>query len=190
MSRESDFEPIRRFLRPGEAPRRRVRFVEVNKARGDFVLTSERILFIQKNLLGSAVEEIPFDRIDSVSHRIGLLFGAIQLMRTNGRVASFDQFNKKDIPELVDEIRGAIAASRAGNGDVGELIRQLKSLHDDGVLSSDEFERAKQRYLGQGPDDRQAMVRTLSSLSELRKSGVLTQVEFDIKKRDVLATTR
>jgi len=164
--------------------------VQVNKARGDFVLTSERILFIQRNLLGAAVDEIPLDRIDSVSHRTGLMMGDIVLMRTNGRAARFQQFRKTEIPEVVDAIRGAMAASRAGNGDVAELIRQLKVLHDDNVLTGEEFERAKERYVGRGPDERQAMVRTLSSLSDLRKSGVLNQIEFEIKKRDVLASSK
>lgn len=191
MSRDGDpFEPIRTFLRPGEEPRKRSRFIEVNKRRGDFVLTSERVLFIQRNLLGTAVDEIPLDRIDGVSHRTGLLMGDLVLMRTNGRAAKFEQFRKAEIPELVDAIRGAIMASRAGNGDVAELIRQLKALRDEDVLTDDEFERAKERYLGRGPDERQSMVRTLSSLSELRKSGVLNEIEFEIKKRDVLASSK
>lgn len=191
MSGSGDrFEPIKKFLRPGEEARKRARYIHVKKARGDFVLTSERILFIQQNLLGTAVEEIPLDRIDSVSHSTGLMMGNITLMRTNGRAATFEQFSKKEIPELVDAIRGAVAACRAGNSDVAELIRQLKSLRDEGVLTEDELERAKERYLGRGPDERQAMVRTLNSLSDLRKAGVLSQVEFDIKKRDVLASSK
>src|SRR5436190_9961807 len=112
VSSGADFEPIRRHLRPGEEPRKRIRYVQLNKARGDFVLTSERILFIQRNLLGTAVDEIPLDRIDSVSHRTGLMMGDIVLMRTNGRAARFQQFRKTEIAELVDAIRGAMAASR------------------------------------------------------------------------------
>lgn len=188
MSDADRFEPIRKFLRPGEEPIKRSRYVRVQDARGDFVLTSQRILFIQQKLLGTSVEEIPLDRIDSVSHRTGLLMGAIKLTRTSGRAAVFDEFHKKEIPDLVDAINAALESAKVANVDVAGLIRQLKVLHDEGVLTADEFERAKARYLGRAPDETQSLLKTLSSLNDLRKAGVLNQVEFDIKKRDLLAT--
>jgi len=178
----------RQFESSCDLERRRSRYIQVGGARGDFVLTSERVLFIQRKLLGTAVEEIPLDRIDSVSHRTGLIMGAIQLVQSNGRRTTFDRFSKNEISGFVEAIRGAVAGARAGSGDVAILVRELKALRDEGVLSDDEFERAKERYLGREPDDRQAMLRTLSSLNDLRTAGVLTQVEFDIKKRDLLAT--
>jgi len=52
------------------------------------------------------------------------------------------------------------------------------------------MQRAKDLFLGRAPDQRQLMERNLRSLHELRKSGVLSQIEFDIKKQDILATTK
>lgn len=188
MSDANRFESIRKFLRPGEEPLRRSRYIRVKEARGDFILTSQRVLFIQQKLLGTSVEEIPLERIDSVSHRTGLLMGAITLTRTNGRAAVFDEFHKKEIPDLVDAINAALNTAQLAGVDVAGLIRELKVLHDEGVLTADEFDRAKARYIGRGPDETHALLKTLNSLNELRKAGVLNQVEFDIKKRDLLAT--
>jgi len=91
---------------------------------------------------------------------------------------------------MSDAIRGAVDVVRkSGSSDVAELLRRLKMLKDDGVLTDEEWERAKVRYLGHAPDQREAMLRTLGGLSDLRKAGVLSSVEFEIKKRDFLATT-
>lgn len=75
------------------------------------------------------------------------------------------------------------------SGDVAEQLRQLQQLVAEGVLTSADMERAKDRYLGHPPDKRESMLRTLRSLHELRSSGVLTQIEFDAKKRQILAST-
>jgi hypothetical protein len=92
---------------------------------------------------------------------------------------------------MAEAMRAAVEAARGSNSaDLADLIRRLKQLHDEGVLTDDEFERAKERYLGHAPSEREAMLRTLTGLSDLKRAGVLTQVEFEIKKRDFLATAK
>ncbi len=92
---------------------------------------------------------------------------------------------------IPDRIRaGTEAIRKSGSADLAELLRQLKRLQEEGVLTDDEFDRAKERYIGHAPNERESMLRTLTGLSDLRKAGVLSQVEFEIKKRDFLATTK
>jgi hypothetical protein len=74
--------------------------------------------------------------------------------------------------------------------DLATQLRTLQALVNDGIITADEMQRAKDLFLGRAPDQRQLMERNLRSLHELRKSGVLSQIEFDIKKQDILATTK
>lgn len=74
--------------------------------------------------------------------------------------------------------------------DIAGQLRGLQALLDDDVLTADDMRRAKDLFLGRAPDQRQVMERSLRSLFELKQAGVLNAVEFDIKKRDILATTK
>lgn len=71
--------------------------------------------------------------------------------------------------------------------DIATQIRSLQALVNEGILTAEEMRRAKDLFLGRPPDQRQLMERNLRSLHELRKTGVLNQIEFDIKKQDILA---
>ena len=93
---------------------------------------------------------------------------------------------------FVEQFKAAMArfAATAGPVDVAGQLRALRALVDDGVITNEDMDRAKDLFLGRAPDQRQVMERSLRSLYDLRKAGVLDQIEFDIKKRDILATTK
>jgi hypothetical protein len=184
-----DFKKIRKALSGGEQPQRSVNAVH-NGNYGKLVLTSERVLFLHNRRFSFSVEEWPLDRIEAVSFKTGMLFGEIGVRTSGSQVSSFGEFDKKeDVRIMAEAIRAAVEAARGSkSADLADLIRRLKLLHDEGVLTEDEFERAKERYLGHAPSERETMLRTLTGLSDLRKAGVLSQVEFEIKKRDFLAT--
>ncbi len=93
---------------------------------------------------------------------------------------------------FAEAFTGAIArfATTAAPIDLAAQLRALQGLVDDGVLTADDMQRAKDLFLGRAPDQRQAMERSLRSLFELKRAGVLNAVEFEIKKRDLLATTK
>jgi hypothetical protein len=94
--------------------------------------------------------------------------------------------------ELMELFRPAIAryTGLAAPVDMAAQLRALQTLVTEGVLTPAEMQRAKELFLGQQPDQRQLMERNLRSLHELRKGGVLNQIEFDIKKQDILATVK
>ena len=55
------------------------------------------------------------------------------------------------------------------------------------TLSPEEFERGKQLFLGQERDAAQETIRLLTQLHSLRRSGVLSESEFNMKKWDLLS---
>jgi hypothetical protein len=189
---DSDREPFkdaRKVLRAGEQVRDVIRYARNGDRNGDLVLTSERVLHVRHALLGFAMDEFPLGRIDAVSSQTGLMMGSIGITM-GGHSYRFAELKNRRVSPMADAIRAAVATAREGGGvDLADLLRKLKELHDQGALTGDEFERAKQRYLGHGPDQRESMLRTLTGLNDLRRAGVLTQVEFEIKKRDFLASS-
>lgn len=70
---------------------------------------------------------------------------------------------------------------------VAEEIEKLSKLKDMGILSTDDWERAKQLYLGKPPDSREATIKTLGHLHELFKTGALSESEFRMKKWEILS---
>jgi hypothetical protein len=70
---------------------------------------------------------------------------------------------------------------------IAEELRQLDKLVREGVLTHDDFERAKEVFLGKAPDKREQTVQVLRSLYDLTQKGVLSQSEFNIKKWDILS---
>lgn len=70
---------------------------------------------------------------------------------------------------------------------LADEFEKLAQLAKDGVLSEDEFKKAKQAYLGKSPDARDLAVSNLRQLHALCKSGVLTEGEFRLKKWEILS---
>jgi hypothetical protein len=70
---------------------------------------------------------------------------------------------------------------------VAEEIRKLAELTAEGILSNDELTRAKELLLGKPKDSRDEMVRLLRNLNDLKREGVITQGEYNLKKWDILS---
>ena len=91
------------------------------------------------------------------------------------------------------EIRAAVesaivAQSFQGSGrSVADELVKLSSLRDAGVLTEQDWERAKVLYLGKHADARSAAIEHLRKLHDLYRAGVLSESEFNMKKWDVLS---
>jgi len=70
---------------------------------------------------------------------------------------------------------------------VGDAIGQISSLLDEGLITKDEFEHAKQGLVGQPASRGTEIVGLLRQLHSLEQSGVLTASEFRMKKWDLLS---
>ena len=66
-------------------------------------------------------------------------------------------------------------------------LQKLAQLMKDGAVTSEEWTRAKELYLGKPEDKREQTIGTLRKLHELKLSGVLSEMEFNMKKWDILS---
>jgi hypothetical protein len=70
---------------------------------------------------------------------------------------------------------------------VAQEIEKLGQLFLTGVITAEEFERGKTLFLGTPPDKAASAVELLQSLDALKKQGVLSQSEFNMKKWEILS---
>jgi hypothetical protein len=118
------------------------------------------------------------------NHEIGVL--TISLV--NGAVMEVNS-PFREIEELATQLdlakSGALlAANTAATADAAE---QLAALLNDGILTQDEFDRAKAGFIGATLEVRETSAGQIRQLHSLFKSGVLTESEFNMKKWDILS---
>ena len=71
--------------------------------------------------------------------------------------------------------------------DVAAQLAALNRLFSDGILTPDEFTRAKEIYIGKSPDAQILLDQSLRSLKQLRDVGALSAAEYEAKKWDVIS---
>ena len=70
---------------------------------------------------------------------------------------------------------------------VAEEIDKLEQLFLTNVITMEEFERGKTLFLGAPVDKAASAVELLQNMDALRKKGVLSQSEFNMKKWEILS---
>lgn len=90
---------------------------------------------------------------------------------------------ERDIRDLAATSRGSASHS------VADELAKLDELRRQGVIDADDWERAKELFLGKSEDAQQRAARELRQIHELHRSGVLSASEFNMKKWDILART-
>ena len=94
-----------------------------------------------------------------------------------------------EINQLVKDIDAAKSGALVVKNTTAaaDALDQLVPLLNDGILTQEEFDRAKDGFLGATVEVRESSVGLLRQLHSLHKSGVLTESEFNLKKWDVLS---
>jgi hypothetical protein len=77
--------------------------------------------------------------------------------------------------------------ARAGKASLAEQLEKLAALKQSGILSEQDWERAKDLFLGAPRPKQQEAVKMLKSIYDLHKAGVLSEGEFNMKKWDILS---
>jgi hypothetical protein len=93
-------------------------------------------------------------------------------------------------PMSVTYVKRTIKAAREEPSPTPLLADELKKLSDLkslNVLTEEEFQRAKDLFLGKPPDKREEALTILKNLHSLYKAGVLSESEFNMKKWDILS---
>lgn len=63
-----------------------------------------------------------------------------------------------------------------------DQLTAMTELFNQGVLSQEEFQRAKELFIGKAPSAELEMQKTLLNLKQLKDAGVLTEAEYATKK--------
>ena len=85
---------------------------------------------------------------------------------------------------FMDELEQIIHRKLASPADeIGKLAVLVK----EGVLTTEDFQKAKELLLGRTPDERDLALSNLRQLFALHQAGVLTEGEFRLKKWDILS---
>ncbi len=139
-----------------------VKFATSGLVDGNTVLcicTDKRVLFIDKGLIyGITSTEIPLDMINGVSYKKGLLLGSISI--TNGAKTSIiENITKADTIKMADTIK----------------------------LTSEQFKQSlRENTSNVAPIQPDSSLDDLPKLKKLLDDGILTQDEFDAKKKQIL----
>ena len=104
---------------------------------------------------------------------------------------------------LSNDLAAATASATVGKYDVGKVevtnahelggdgvaaeIEKLGKLFLKGTITSEEFEKGKELFLGTSPNKAVEAVKLVESLHSLFVGGAITEAEFNMKKWDILS---
>jgi hypothetical protein len=89
--------------------------------------------------------------------------------------------------DVINGLKSKVAEGAPKPIGVADELGKLSALKAEGILSDEEFQRAKELFIGATPDQQTDALELLRQLHALKRSGVLSEMEFNMKKRDVLA---
>ena len=131
----------------------------LHRHQGVAVATNKRVLFVDKGMLGSSeVSEMPYRSIEAITYSTGIMAAGIQI--TGRGIASFrieDIIDKEAVKPFVDCVRGHLDAAHAPQAAAPHPVAAPLSVADE-----------------------------IEKLASLKERGILTQEEFDAKKRQLL----
>lgn len=114
----------------------------------------------------------------------------LRLGRHLCKVAPFE-YNENSVMNDINVVCGGkVEVTNPGvlqGSRIAQEIGKLGQLFLQGVLTAEEFERAKSLFLGAPPDKAAAAVDLLRNLNALKQQGVLSESEFNAKKWEVLS---
>ncbi|MDO4855399.1 MAG: PH domain-containing protein [Limosilactobacillus gorillae] len=128
------------------------------------ILTNRRILMLDKGLLyGIKSTEIPLDMVNGVSYEKGLVLGKISV--TNGAtVTKLENVKKQDAPVMANAIK-----------EQAEKYKSLLKNNEQPVFPTHDE-----------PTDTDQLIVELRKLKPLVDEGVITEEEFQEKKKQLL----
>ncbi|WP_107839479.1 PH domain-containing protein [Metasolibacillus meyeri] len=131
------------------------------------VCTTERVLFLDKGMFyGLKQTEIPLEAINSVSITKGLMLGKFTIHHGSA-AALVEQVDKKTLHKMTDVIN-----------------EQMKLAKNKGVTTLNTTTVENTPVVAEQPQ--QSAVQQLKELKELVDLGILTNEEFELKKKELL----
>lgn len=129
-----------------------------NQGLGIVVATNKRVLFLNKGILSSQIEDFGYNKISSIQCNKGLALASL-VIYTAGNKAVIDSMGKEDAQYFADCIRARISqgdstsqiqqnGTPVGNtDDVVSKLERLAKLKEQGILTDEEFAQQKAKIL-------------------------------------------
>ena len=137
----------------------------LSKHDGVAAATNKRVVFVDKGVFGNTeVSEMPYGSIEAITYSTGLLMAGVQI--TGRGMASFrieDIVEKDSVKPFVDCVRSYLSAT-AAQATVAPPTQPAAGGDTSDLFVADEIEK----------------------LANLLEKGILTQEEFDAKKKQLL----
>lgn len=115
-------------------------------------VTNKRVLIVvAQRLSGNDTRSIQYESIDGVHFEKGMINKELQI-RAGGATYEIHVLDQSETKEAMEYIREQMKSSRQSNqtgssestADPTEQLKNLKELHDEGVISDEEFESKKE----------------------------------------------
>jgi Bacterial PH domain/Short C-terminal domain len=156
---------------------------------GELIVTNHRIVFYSKGLFSEHTVGIDLKDIQAVDHKSGLGYRTISV-RSPSSALEFNVSGKKQFTQLLDAIESQRKLAQSSDfkvAGVADELRKLSELTQEGILTHQDFQKAKELYLGKSPSKQDEAAKLLRNLYELFRAGALSESEFNMKKWDILA---
>jgi hypothetical protein len=121
---------------------------------GCLLATDKRLIAYINETIGSSNLSIGYDKIDTVEIEHGAVTNKLSVQSTSKTYTfpGFNDIDKSEIHDFADFIRDQASESKTddaseSNIDPTEQLKNIKELHDQGVLTDEEFEEKKQSLL-------------------------------------------
>ena len=139
----------------------------LHKHNGVAIATDKRVVFLDKGILGSTeVQEMPYRNVEAITYSTGMLMAGVQI--TGCGISSF---RIEDIPQK-DSVRPFVDCVRS---------------HVDAVAITDNPSMDKSQQAIDGTPA-VSVADEIEKFGQLVEKGMLTQEEFDAKKKQLLGS--
>lgn len=119
------------------------------------ICTNRRAIFLDRGMFfGGRQSQMALDRIQSIDHTTGLIFGAMRIW-DGASAMSLPFILKNSLHHFVKVTRAAMDAARetrggsgSGGTDIASQLEKLVALKERGHLTQEEFDTQKKKLLG------------------------------------------
>lgn len=120
--------------------------------RGTLVVTDQRVFLQTKRVGGYDVQDFAYGLLTSCNYSTGAGFSTIELV-ASGNKTRVTQILKEEAARIGPLIRNQMALAQSpipqqASDDPAEQLKKLNQLHDDGLLSEEEFQAKRTEIVG------------------------------------------
>ncbi len=156
---------------------------------GVLVVTTHQLLYVGRAIIKESIAQFELDQIDSIQVETGMMASTFTIAAGQATlVLKVKKSMAQGLQELITRAMRDYQQHRMhASARPSDELEAFASLRDRGILSADEYGRAKSLVLGPLQTKADEIAAMISNLHRLFDKGVLSEGEFNQKKWDVLS---